>query len=100
MIMWASYVAFLYIQLYAMGRGDVLLVRQNIDEVATGWLARLIHVLRTVILRRDGYVMFILVMALLGWHGLMMVIMCLGAAIPFLGVLIHYGLAGLKWLRG
>lgn len=94
--MWVSYIGFLYAQLFKLKRGDVLMVRQNVDEVATGWLKQLVHLLRTVILRRDGYVFVILLLALLGTHKVLIGVMCAGAAIPFLGMLIHYGL---EWTR-
>jgi phosphatidylglycerophosphate synthase len=92
LVMWVSYIAFLYAQLYKMKRGDVLIVRQNVDDIAKGWFKQFIHLLRHVILRRDGYVFVIFLLALGGLHDVLISVMCAGAAIPFFGVLLHYGL--------
>lgn len=92
LVMWVSYVIFLYAQLHKMKRGDVLIVRQNIDDVARGRFKQFIHLLRTAILRRDGYVFVILLLSLAGWHDVLISVMCVGAAIPFFGMIIHYAL--------
>lgn len=92
LVMWVSYIIFLYAQLYKMKRGDVLIVRQNVDDIAKGWFKQFIHLLRHVILRRDGYVFVIFLLALAGLHDVLISVMCAGAAIPFFGVLLHYGL--------
>lgn len=87
--MWLTHLSFVYAQLYKMKRGDVLLVRQHLDDVNNGWLPRIIDVLRYKVLRRDFFVMLAFVMVLLGQAGPLLVIMCFGASIAFFGVLAH-----------
>jgi 1L-myo-inositol 1-phosphate cytidylyltransferase / CDP-L-myo-inositol myo-inositolphosphotransferase len=87
--MWVIHLIFTYGQLRGTGRGDVLIVRQRVDELATGLFARIIDVLRYKILRRDSFVMLALVMCVLDQPGPLLGIMAVGAVIPIIGILIH-----------
>ena len=97
--MWLGHLMFVYAQLYKMKRGDVLLVRQNYDTIDSKALAKIIDVLRYKVLRRDFFVMLTLVMCVLGLYGPLLVIMCVGAAIPFGGDLAHVGIGVFRALR-
>lgn len=89
LVMWITHLIFTYSRLRGTGRGDVMIVRQRVDELATGWLARVIDILRYKILRRDGFVMLALIMCALGLHGPLLGIMAVGAVIPIIGIVIH-----------
>lgn len=90
LVMWVGYVAHQYTQLFITEKGSPLELRLGIEDHATGWFKSIIDLLRSVVLRRDGFVFMILVLAALDLHGPLIIMMCLGAAIPFFGMLMHY----------
>jgi len=96
--MWAVHLFYVYSSLSKSGEGDVLVVRGNVDEVASGFVSKVVDVFRYRVLRRDSFVMLSLLFVIFGAYGPMLVFMSLGAAAVFGNAMVHYALGIKRWL--
>ena len=94
--MWAAHIFFLHYQVIKMKRGDILLARYAIEGIATGALARFIHLLRTVVLRRDAYIAFIFCCVALGAYRFLTCALFIASCFPFAGLVIQTTLSSKK----
>lgn len=90
--MWALYLGFIYSRLHAMKRGDGQLVRTAIDETQNAWVQTVVQFLRRI-LRRDAFVMLMLLMAVAGIGELMLVPVFVGASITFGSACLHWAVS-------
>jgi phosphatidylglycerophosphate synthase len=80
--LWALYLVFLYSRLYALGRGDVLLVKTALDRTQNTTVAKVVNFFQTI-LRRDSFVMLAFILAVFGAAKFMLPVMLGGASITF-----------------
>lgn len=80
--LWALYLVFLYSRLYALGRGDVLLVKTALDRTQNTTVAKVVNFFQTI-LRRDSFVMLAFLLAVFGVAKFMLPVMLGGASITF-----------------
>ncbi|MEZ4266599.1 MAG: CDP-alcohol phosphatidyltransferase family protein [Myxococcota bacterium] len=92
--MWATHLLITYARLTKLRRGDVMIIRNRVDELSakSGLATRIVDVLRYKILRRDGFVSLTLILAALGWHAAILYMVLAGASILFGNVVLHFAL--------
>lgn len=92
--MWATHLLVTYARLTKLRRGDVLIIRNRVDELSAGSSlgTRIIDVLRYKILRRDGFVSVTLIFAALGMHAAILYMVLAGASVLFGNLVLHYAL--------
>jgi len=93
--LWALYLVFLYSRLSGTGRGDVMVVRTNLDAMRSPLIQALLALGRKV-LRRDFFVLLSLVAAVLGDAPYLLLMTLVGGSTVFAYAVLHFAA---RWFR-
>lgn len=93
--LWALYLVFLYSRLSGSGRGDVMLVRTNLDGMRSPLVQALLALGRKLF-RRDSFVLVSFLAAVLGYAPYLLLMTLVGGSTVFVYAALHFAA---RWVR-
>jgi phosphatidylglycerophosphate synthase len=87
--LWALYLVFLYSRLSGSGRGDVMTVRTNLDELRSPFVQSVLALGRKT-LRRDSFVMVSFLAAACGYAPYLLLMVFAGGSAVFAYAVLHF----------